>query len=399
MVASKPEKTMAEANYVRASLLTTMKESKISQHKLAGMLKINQSNICKFLAGATQLNDEAIELLYENDLVRRPTEQDLEKVQEQVSPEGKEGIEYVPVADLRPHPANHLIYGDNADEDLVNSIRENGVLSPLLVTTAGILVSGHRRLDAARRAGLDEVPVIRCEKTDELEVEALLIEANKQRQKNAEQIGREYVRLKEIEEEKAKRRMSEGAQGVVNSSPPGKSRDLAAQKLGIGTQRAERAAAVVREIDTLKASGEIEKAENLKSTLNTQSVNAAFENIRLRHPREKKENDSLKTKRAEEENVQKMSLQVANLQDEIERLRKENAALKRTIPVFRRDGRKIEGWEISTCREARGWRVYRSDGKTGYVPIAEGEIGFIASDTLANALEAELERADLSKVV
>src|SRR3990172_7381383 len=306
MAASKIDKPMAEVNYVRKGLMLAMKERKLSAYLVADLLQMHRSNIAKFLVSKTQLNDEAIEMLYEKGLVARPTEQDLEKAQAQepISPDGKDGIEYIPIADLQPHPANQLIYGDCADEDLVNSIRENGVLSPLLVTTGGIMVSGHRRLDAARRAGLDEVPVIRCEKTDELEVEALLIEANKQRQKSVEQVGREYVRLKDIEAEKARRRElagipldSTGGYPPMNSSEgstsKGDARDIGAQKLGIGSQKAEHAAAVIRKIDELRANGESEKAEEIRSTLNTKSVNAAFEKIRSRAPEQKKQQNRM----------------------------------------------------------------------------------------------------------
>jgi ParB family chromosome partitioning protein len=46
---------------------------------------------------------------------------------------------------------------------LAASIRENGVLQPLLVQAEGDgyrLIAGHRRLEAARLAGLDHVPVV-----------------------------------------------------------------------------------------------------------------------------------------------------------------------------------------------------------------------------------------------
>ncbi len=46
---------------------------------------------------------------------------------------------------------------------LTASIRENGVLQPLLVQAEGDgyrLIAGHRRLEAARLAGLDEVPIV-----------------------------------------------------------------------------------------------------------------------------------------------------------------------------------------------------------------------------------------------
>ena len=50
---------------------------------------------------------------------------------------------------------------------LSESIRENGVLSPLIVRSVENsdeyeVISGHRRLYAARKAGLTEVPVLIC---------------------------------------------------------------------------------------------------------------------------------------------------------------------------------------------------------------------------------------------
>lgn len=41
----------------------------------------------------------------------------------------------------------------------VESVRSNGVIVPLLVTTDGLLLDGHRRLRAAREVGLAEVPI------------------------------------------------------------------------------------------------------------------------------------------------------------------------------------------------------------------------------------------------
>lgn len=71
----------------------------------------------------------------------------------------------LPVASLAPHPDNprgaHL--GDLGE--LVRSVKAQGVLEPLIVLPAGntgvhLVVAGHRRLAAARRAGLPEVAVV-----------------------------------------------------------------------------------------------------------------------------------------------------------------------------------------------------------------------------------------------
>ncbi len=69
-------------------------------------------------------------------------------------------------------------------ESLADSIREHGVLQPLLVQPdAGgyRLIAGHRRLEAARRAGLEEVPVVVREPRSEDESLLLALVENLQR--------------------------------------------------------------------------------------------------------------------------------------------------------------------------------------------------------------------------
>ena len=70
-------------------------------------------------------------------------------------------------------------------DDLVESIREHGVLQPILVSPNGdenhyILVSGHRRLEAARQVGLDTIPAV-IRKVDERERLELALTENLQR--------------------------------------------------------------------------------------------------------------------------------------------------------------------------------------------------------------------------
>jgi len=66
-------------------------------------------------------------------------------------------------------------------EELTVSIREHGVLQPLIVTPADIagqfvLIAGERRLQAARMAGLTAVPVIIRQATDQQRLELAIIE-------------------------------------------------------------------------------------------------------------------------------------------------------------------------------------------------------------------------------
>lgn len=80
------------------------------------------------------------------------------------------------------HP--YQVREDAAMDELVESIRVHGVLSPLLARPKGEgyeLVSGHRRRLAAQKLGLPTVPVLVREMTDD-EAVILMVDSNLQRE-------------------------------------------------------------------------------------------------------------------------------------------------------------------------------------------------------------------------
>src|SRR5437899_2219975 len=86
-----------------------------------------------------------------------------------------------PIANLRPNPLNPRDELHSAGlEELADSIRAQGVLQPLLVTPGGEVVAGHRRLAAARLAGLNEVPVI-VRDLDQVQQQEIMLVENLQR--------------------------------------------------------------------------------------------------------------------------------------------------------------------------------------------------------------------------
>lgn len=97
----------------------------------------------------------------------------------------KEFISQLPPDKLSPfakHP--YQVREDAAMDELVESIRVHGVLSPLLARPKGEsyeLVSGHRRRLAAQKLGLPTVPVLVREMTDD-EAVILMVDSNLQRE-------------------------------------------------------------------------------------------------------------------------------------------------------------------------------------------------------------------------
>lgn len=97
----------------------------------------------------------------------------------------KEFISQLPPDKLTPfakHP--YQVREDASMDELVESIRVHGVLSPLLARPKGEsyeLVSGHRRRLAAQKLGLSTVPVLVREMTDD-EAVILMVDSNLQRE-------------------------------------------------------------------------------------------------------------------------------------------------------------------------------------------------------------------------
>ena len=89
----------------------------------------------------------------------------------------------VPIERLRPNrfqPRHH--FDDSAIGDLVTSIRENGIIQPILVrpvageTDQFEIVAGERRWRAAQKAQLHEVPIVVRTLTDGQALEVALVE-------------------------------------------------------------------------------------------------------------------------------------------------------------------------------------------------------------------------------
>ena len=93
----------------------------------------------------------------------------------------------IPVEKLHPfegHP--YKVLDDEEMETLVESIHNEGILSPLIVrplegTDEYEVISGHRRLHAAQRAGLSEIPALVYEISRE-EAVIMLVDSNLHRE-------------------------------------------------------------------------------------------------------------------------------------------------------------------------------------------------------------------------
>ena len=88
---------------------------------------------------------------------------------------GNNEIELIDPKSLKEHPFSTSIYGRDNQDDITISIKEHGILMPLVIQ-GDVVISGHRRLRAALDIGIESVPCIRQQYTSLMqEQEAILL--------------------------------------------------------------------------------------------------------------------------------------------------------------------------------------------------------------------------------
>jgi ParB family transcriptional regulator, chromosome partitioning protein len=108
----------------------------------------------------------------------------------------------VPIEYLRPNPHNpRRSFSESELDELVQSIKQRGVIQPVLVRPiagsqdAYEIIAGERRWRAAQRAGVHEIPVVPMEATDAEALELAIIENVQRTDLNALEEAGGYQRL------------------------------------------------------------------------------------------------------------------------------------------------------------------------------------------------------------
>lgn len=91
-------------------------------------------------------------------------------------------IKNIPISSLVPyHDHKFQLYSGERLEDMVESVKKNGILIPIIVQPYGEnyeILSGHNRTNAAKLAGLETVPAVIKERLSDDEAEMYMIETN-----------------------------------------------------------------------------------------------------------------------------------------------------------------------------------------------------------------------------
>jgi ParB family transcriptional regulator, chromosome partitioning protein len=136
------------------------------------------------------------------------------------------GAREVAISTIQQNPRQPRTHFDDSSlEELAASIREYGIIQPLIVSERGAdryeLVAGERRWRAAQRAGLERVPVIVRETTQQQLLELALIENVQRADLNPIEEAHAYEALKEefgLSDGDIARRLGKGSrEAIVNT--------------------------------------------------------------------------------------------------------------------------------------------------------------------------------------
>ncbi|MDD6727438.1 MAG: ParB/RepB/Spo0J family partition protein [Lactimicrobium massiliense] len=107
-------------------------------------------------------------------------EQFLDEIQENANDEPGRREVQININEIRPNPYQpRKEFDEKGLQELADSIREHGIFTPLLVRKSVMgydLITGERRLRAAKMAGLDKVPAIQVDFDDSEMMEIALLE-------------------------------------------------------------------------------------------------------------------------------------------------------------------------------------------------------------------------------
>lgn len=130
----------------------------------------------------------------------------------------------VPIAQVVPNPHQPRRRFDHAElEDLMNSIREHGILQPLVVIKVGggyQLISGERRFRAAQIIGMKSVPAIVRDATTQQQLELAIVENVQRKDLNPIERAAAYQALIDefgLTQEQVARRVGKSRAAVANS--------------------------------------------------------------------------------------------------------------------------------------------------------------------------------------
>ncbi len=147
-----------------------------------------------------------------------------DELEEKIVEQNKHGVLKVAINKIEPNIHQpRKAFDEDALEDLADSIKQYGIIQPLIVTDQGShyeIVAGERRWRAAKKAGLKEIPIITKSFSDEVILEVALIENIQRENLNAIEEAMAYQRLMDdfnLKQDEIAEKVSKSRSAIANT--------------------------------------------------------------------------------------------------------------------------------------------------------------------------------------
>ena len=133
------------------------------------------------------------------------------------------GVQQIPLNNISPNPHQpRFKFDDEKLKELASSIKEHGIIQPLIVTKNGEqfeIIAGERRFEAAKIAGLSQVPVIVRDATEQQKLEIAVIENVQRHDLNPVEESKSYQKLAEefdLSQEEIAQKVGKSRSAIAN---------------------------------------------------------------------------------------------------------------------------------------------------------------------------------------
>lgn len=170
-------------------------------------------------------------------------------------------IKNIPISSLVSyHDHKFQLYSGERLEDMVESVKKNGILIPIIVQPYGEnyeILSGHNRTNAAKLAGLETVPAVIKERLSDDEAEMYMIETNLRQRgfddlKISEQAAVLAMRHSKMFSEEKSRAINEELERLDGNEPSKSKLDITGEEYGMKKDSVARLLRVDKLIPELK---------------------------------------------------------------------------------------------------------------------------------------------------
>ena len=88
-------------------------------------------------------------------------------------------IESLPINELKPYEGNPRVHSESQIQKLMASVKEYGIVLPVLIDSNNVIIAGHAVVKACERLGLTEIPCVRASHLNEAQTRAYILADNR----------------------------------------------------------------------------------------------------------------------------------------------------------------------------------------------------------------------------